>query len=43
MDEGKAQEENHPEPAKPPQQMPTLRGVGALTSRLRGEADIIGK
>ena len=32
MDEGEAQEENHPEPAKPPQRMPTLRGERALTS-----------
>ena len=43
MDEGEAQEEIHPEPAKPPQQMPMLRGVRALTSRLRGEADAAGK
>ena len=43
MDEGGAQEENHPEPAKPPQRMPTLRGERALTGRLRGEADVTGK
>ena len=43
MDEGEAQEENHPEPAKPPQRMPVLRGERALTSRLRGEADVTGK
>ena len=29
--------------AKPPQRMPTLRRVRALTSRLRGEADVAGK
>ena len=40
MDEGEAQEENHPEPAKPPQRMPTLREVRVLTGRLRGEADV---
>ena len=27
VDEGKAQEGNYPEPVKPPQRMPTLRGV----------------
>ena len=43
MDEGEAQEENHPELAKPPQRMPTLRGEQALTGQLRGEADIAGK
>ena len=31
MDEGEAQEGNDPEPAKPPQRMPTLRGERALT------------
>ena len=40
MDEGEAQEGNYPEPAKPPQWMPMLRGVRALTGRLRGEADV---
>ena len=34
MDEGEAQEENHPEPAKQPQRMPTLRGERALTGQL---------
>ena len=43
MDEGEAQEENHLEPAKPPQRMSMLRGERALTGRLRGEADIAGK
>ena len=43
VDEGEAQEENHPEPAKPPWQMPTLRGERALTGRLRGEADVAEK
>ena len=43
MDEGEAREENDPEPAKTPQRMPTLRGVRALTGRLRGEADVTGK
>ena len=43
MDEGEAQEENHPEPAKPLQWMPTLRGERALTGRLRGQADIAEK
>ena len=43
MDEGEAQEENHPEPVKPPQRMPTLRGERALTGRLWGEADVAGK
>ena len=43
VDEGEAREENHPEPAKPAQRMPMLRGVRALTDRLRGEADIAGK
>ena len=38
-----AQEGNELESAKPPQWMPTLRGVRALTGRLRGEADIAGK
>ena len=42
MDEGEAQEGNHPEPAKPAQWMPTLRGVRALTGRLRGEANVPG-
>ena len=40
MDEGEAQEGNDPEPAKPPQRMPTLRGVRALTGRPRGEPDV---
>ena len=35
MDEGGAQEENHPEPAKPPQRILTLRGERALTGWLR--------
>ena len=43
MDEGEAQEVNHPELAKPPQRMPTLRGERALTGRLQGEADVAGK
>ena len=43
MDEGEAEEENHTEPVKPPQRMPTLRGVRALTGRLRGVADVAGK
>ena len=43
MDKGEAQEENHPEPVKPPQWMPTLRGERALTGRLRGEADVAEK
>ena len=43
MDEGEAQEENHPEPAKLPQRMPTLRGEQALTGLLQGEADVAGK
>ena len=43
MDEGEAQEENDPEPAKPPQRMPTLMGVRAMTGRLRVEADVVGK
>ena len=42
MDEGGAQEENHPEPVKTPQRMPTLRGEQALTGRLRGEANVAG-
>ena len=37
-----AQEGNDPEPAKPPQRMPMLRGVRALTGRMRGEADVAG-
>ena len=43
MDEGEAQEENHLEPVEPPQRMPTLRGVRAVTGRLRGEADVAEK
>ena len=43
MDEGEAQEGNDLKPAKPPQWMPTLRGVRALTGRLEGEADVAGK
>ena len=43
VDEGEAQEGNDPEPANPPQWMPMLRGVRALTGRLRGEADIAEK
>ena len=31
------------EPAKPPQRMPMLRGVRALTGRLQGEADVTEK
>ena len=43
MDEGEAEDENDPEPLKPPQRMPTLRGVRALTGRLWGEADVTVK
>ena len=42
-DEGEAEEGNDPEPMNPQQRMPTLRGVRALTGRLRGEADVAGK
>ena len=43
MDEGEAREGNDPEPVKPLQRMLMLRGVQALTGRLRGEADVAGK
>ena len=43
MDEGEAPKGNDPEQAKKPQRMPMQRGVRALTSWLRGEADVAGK
>ena len=43
MDEGEAEEGNHPELAKPLQRMPMLRGERALTGQLWGEADVTGK